>query len=80
MAALCEALKEIRRPKMSAQLKFYKLRLTDASLPRIASVLTSYQGGVTELHLSHNNLKNEGPRLFCTTDGVLHHQIKCSLR
>ena len=35
MAALCEALVAIRRPRMQARLLFYKLNLTDASMPHV---------------------------------------------
>jgi len=35
MAALCEALVAIRRPRMQARLLFYKLHLTDASMPHV---------------------------------------------
>jgi hypothetical protein len=36
MAALCDALIRIRRPRMFPRLLFYKLRLTDASMPHVS--------------------------------------------
>jgi hypothetical protein len=40
MAALCEALVTIHRPKMQAKLMFYRLRLTDASMPHVWDLAT----------------------------------------
>ena len=49
MAALCEALVAIRRPRMQARLLFYKLRLTDDSMPHVSAPCLVPPAGASDL-------------------------------
>jgi len=73
MKAICQALISVHRPNMRARLFFYKLRLTDASMPHVASVLERYQGMVVECHLSHNNITNTGAKRLLVKEVIRHY-------
>jgi hypothetical protein len=73
MKELCNALVAIRHPKLLICLRLFNLCITDASIPDIANVLKVYEGGVTELHLSHNAITNQGVRQLCSKGGMIQH-------
>jgi hypothetical protein len=73
MSGLCNALVAIRHPKLFVCLRLFNLRITDASMPDIANVLKVYEGGVNELHLSHNDITNQGVRQLCSKGGMIQY-------
>ena len=77
MLALCYALVKIRQPRLCSCLKLYSLRITDASMPHIANVLKVYEGGVSELHLSHNvGITNQGVKTLCNKDILQYYPLR----
>jgi hypothetical protein len=77
MLALCDALVKIRLPGICSCLKLYSLRITDASMPHISNVLKVYEGGVSELHLSHNvGITNQGVRTLCNKDILKYYPLR----
>ena len=70
MKAICQALISVHRPNMRARLFFYKLRLTDASMPHVLCPLIHPNGCLSYLLAWHAN----------TQHGMRIHSNACARR